>query len=120
MSGLEVEMVEKKKTGFRETLVPRINGSTEPKKTKMEQCPQIFNIGKKVNNKFFIPSQFPNLTKKKSLKGGRKHMKTQNKNKKVISKKVISKKVISRKGIKGISRKGISRNKRKSVKNLAL
>ena len=35
MSGLEVEMVEKKKTGFRETLVPRINGSTEPKKTKM-------------------------------------------------------------------------------------
>ena len=103
MSGLEVEMVEKKKTGFRETLVPRINGSTEPKKTKMEQCPQIFNIGKKVNNKFFIPSQFPNLTKKKSLlKGGRKHMKTKNRNRKGISR-------------KGISRKGISRNKRKSV-----
>ena len=74
----------------------------------MEQCPQIFNIGKKVNNKFFIPSQFPNLTKKKSLlKGGRKHMKTKNRNRKGISRTEIS-------------RKGISRNKRKSVKNLAL
>ena len=103
MSGLEVEMVEKKKTGFRETLVPRINGSTEPKKTKMEQCPQIFNIGKKVNNKFFIPSQFPNLTKKKSLfKRERKHMKTKNKNRKEISRTDISKKEISKKEKKSV------------------
>ena len=103
MSGLEVEMVEKKKTGFRETLVPNKNVSTGTINPNRKLCPQIFNIGKKVNNKFFIPSQFPNLTKTKSLlKGGRKHMKTKNRNK------------------KGISRKGISRNKRKSVKNLAL
>jgi hypothetical protein len=112
----EIEMVdlykkeekEEKETGFRETLVFK-NDSTGPKKLNTKLCPQIFNIGKKVNNKFFIPSQFPNLTKKKSLlKGGRKHMKTKNRNRKGISRTEIS-------------RKGISRNKRKSVKkNLAL
>ena len=102
--------ITRKNAGFSETIVPRINGSTGPKRPNMKLCPQIFDIGKKVNNKFFIPSQFPNLTKKKSLlKGGRKHMKTKNRNRKVISR--------SR---KGISRKGISKNKRKSVKNLAL
>ena len=90
--------------GFSETIVPRINVSTGlgPKRPNMKLCPQIFDIGKKINNKFFIPSQFPNLTKTKSLlKGGRKHMKTKGRNRKVISR----------------SRKGISRNKRKSVKN---
>jgi hypothetical protein len=113
----EIEMVDlykkEEKTGFSETIVTNKNVSTGPIRPNMEQCPQIFDIGKKVNNNFFIPSQFPNLTKKKSLlKEGRKHMKTQNKNKKVISKKEISKKVISK--------KKISRNKKKSVKNLAL
>jgi hypothetical protein len=104
----EGEGEEEKKTGFSETIVPKKNVSTVPIKSNTNQCPQIFVIGKKVNNKFFIPSQFPNLTKKKSLlKGGRKHMKT----------KGISRKGISR---KGISRKVISRNKRKGVKNLAL
>ena len=102
--------------GFSETIVPNQNVSTGlgPKRPNTKLCRQIFDIGKKVNNKFFIPSQFPNLTKKKSLiKGGRKHMKTKNRNRKVISRKGISR--------KGISRKGISRNKRKSVKkNLAL
>ena len=109
----EIEMVdlhkkeekeeEKEETGFRETIVPRINVSTGTINPNTNPCPQIFNIGKKVNNKFFIPSQFPNLTKKKSLlKGGRKHMKTKNRNR------------------KGISRKEISRNKKKVFKNLAL
>jgi hypothetical protein len=85
----------------------------------MEQCPQIFNIGKKVNNKFFIPSQFPNLTKKKSLlKEGIKHMKTQNKNKKATSRKEIGRKVKGIKGIKGISRKGISRKGIKGIKGI--
>ena len=97
--------ITRKNAGFSETIVPRINGSTGlgPKRPNMKLCPQIFDIGKKVNNKFFIPSQFPNLTKTKSLlKGGRKHMKTKNRNRKGMSR-------------KGISRKGISRNKRKSV-----
>lgn len=94
--------ITRKNAGFSETIVPRINVSTGPKRPNMKLCPQIFDIGKKVNNKFFIPSQFPNLTKTKSLlKGGRKHIKTKNRNRKVISR----------------SRKGISKNKRKSVKN---
>ena len=97
--------ITRKNAGFSETIVPRINGSTGPKRPNMKLCPQIFDIGKKVNNKFFIPSQFPNLTKTKSLlKGGRKHMKTKNRNRKVISR----------------SRKRRIKNKRKSVKNLAL
>ena len=128
--------ITRKNAGFSETIVPRINGSTGPgpiiPNTK-PLCPQIFNIGKKVNNKFFIPSQFPNLTKKKSLlKEGIKHMNTQNKNKKVISRtetsrkgikgitrKEISKKETSRKvkGIKGISRKGIKGISRKGIRN---
>jgi len=76
--------------GFSETIVPNQNISTGlgPKRPNMKLCPQIFDIGKKVNNKFFIPSQFPNLTKKKSLiKGGSKHMKTKGSNRKVISRK---------------------------------
>jgi hypothetical protein len=100
--------------GFSETIVPNQNVSTGlgPKRPNMKLCPQIFDIGKKVNNKFFIPSQFPNLTKKKSLlKGGRKHMKTKGRSRR--SNRIN----ISR---KGISRKGLIRNKRKSVKNLAL
>ena len=144
----EIEMVDlykkeekEEKTGFSETIVRKINVSTGPKKPNTNPCPQIFNIGKKVNNKFFIPSQFPNLTKKKSLlKEGRKHMKTKNKNrkgisrteiskkdiiKKDISKKDISKKDISKKDMskKDISKKDISKKdiSRKSVKkNLAL
>jgi len=99
--------------GFSETIVPRINVSTGPKRPNMKLCPQIFDIGKKVNNKFFIPSQFPNLTKKKSLlKGGRKSMNIKGRNSNRISRKRISRKRIS---------KRISSNKRKSVKkNLAL
>jgi len=74
---------------------------------------KIFDTGKKINNKFFIPSQFPNLTKKKSLlKGGRKHIKTKWINKSRRSNKISNR--ISR------SRKGLIRNKRKSVKNRAL
>ena len=98
------------KTGFRETIVKK---KDEPKKPNT-QCPQIFDIGKKVNNKFFIPSQFPNLTKKKSLlKGGRKHMKTKCRSRRSNR---INRKEISRNKRKSRNK----RNKRKSVKNLAL
>ena len=97
--------ITRKNAGFSETIVLKnvSTGTIKPNTNLL--CQQIFNIGKKVNNKFFIPSQFPNLTKKKSLlKGGRKHMKTKNRNRKVISR----------------SRKRRIKNKRKSVKNLAL
>ena len=117
----ESEEEKEEETGFRETLVPNKNVSTGTinPNTKL-LCPQIFNIGKKVNNKFFIPSQFPNLTKKKSLfKRERKHMKTKNKNRKEISRTDISKKEISKKEISktDISKKEISKKEKKSVKN---
>jgi hypothetical protein len=53
----------------------------------MTLCPKILDTGKKVNDKFFIPSQFPNLTKPKLLvvdikpqvsKGGKKSRKNMN------------------------------------------
>ena len=116
----EKEEEKEEETGFRETLVPNKNVSTGTINPNRKLCPQIFNIGKKVNNKFFIPSQFPNLTKKKSLfKRERKHMKTKNKNRKEISRTDISKKEISKKEISktDISKKEISKKEKKSVKN---
>ena len=53
----------------------------------MTLCPKILDTGKKVNDKYFLPSQFPNLTKHKPLvidmtpqvpKGGRKSRKLMN------------------------------------------
>ena len=64
------------KTGFTETIVKKkINVFTEQISQNTNICPLISNnIGKKINRNFFVPSQFPNLTKKKSLfktiKGG--------------------------------------------------
>lgn len=76
-------------TGFSETIVPRSVISSAPMRQNMELCPKILDTGKRVNDKFFIPSQFPNLTKTKpvavdvktSVKGGRKskkHIKIRN------------------------------------------
>ena len=78
--------------GFTETLVSKSYINTGPMIPNMTLCPKILDIGKKVNGKYFFPSQFPNLTKHKSLvidispqisKGGRKSRKLMNtKNKK--------------------------------------
>ena len=76
-------------TGFSETIVPRSVISSAPIRPNMKLCPKILDTGKRVNDKFFIPSQFPNLTKPKpvsvdintSVKGGRKsrkHIKIKN------------------------------------------
>jgi hypothetical protein len=70
-------------TGFSETIVPRSVISSVPIRPNMKLCPKILDTGKRVNDKFFIPSQFPNLTKPKpvTVKGGRKsrkHIKIKN------------------------------------------
>jgi len=70
--------------GFTETLVPRRFTNTGPIRPDLTLCPKILDTGKKVNGKYFFPSQFPNLTKHKPLvidmspqvpKGGRKSRK---------------------------------------------
>jgi hypothetical protein len=91
--------------GFTETLVQRRFANVGPMIPDMTLCPKILDTGKKINSKYFFPSQFPNLTKHKPLvidmdpqvsKGGRK------------SRKII--KIKNRKG-----RKSCKRNQRKKV-----
>ena len=53
--------------GFSETIIQKMNRPTGPMTINMKICPTILDTGKKVNNKYFIPSQFPNLTKPKQL-----------------------------------------------------
>jgi hypothetical protein len=77
-------------TGFTETIVKNNkNNQQGPQKINMELCPQISDIGEIINNKYFFPSQFPNLTKIKPVinivKGGkksRKHITSKNISKK--------------------------------------
>ena len=64
-----VNPVNPAKTGFAETVIPKnitqVNGS---QKLNVKLCPDISNIGNSINNKkYFIPSQFPNLTKKNPI-----------------------------------------------------
>jgi len=66
--------------GFVETIVrKREMGPSGPPRHNKTLCPSIFNTGNRVNEKYFIPSQFPNLTKIKAIptgiKGGRKSRK---------------------------------------------
>jgi hypothetical protein len=70
--------------GFTETLVQRRFTNIGPMIPDLTLCPKILDTGKKVNGKYFFPSQFPNLTKHKPLvidmspqvpKGGRKSRK---------------------------------------------
>ena len=91
--------------GFTETLVQRRFANVGPMRPDMTLCQKILDTGKKINSKYFFPSQFPNLTKHKPLvidmdpqvsKGGRK------------SRKII--KIKNRKG-----RKSCKRNQRKKV-----
>lgn len=70
------------KNGFRETLKPLSTQNT--KQTTINSnviCPSIFKSGKNVTKKYYFPSEFPNLTKLKSIgsmKGGTKTKKRKN------------------------------------------
>jgi len=86
----------KVKTGFSETVIPNNRHEvTGPQKPNVKLCPDISNIGNSINNKkYFIPSQFPNLTKKTPIvylkktqvpRGGRKSYKLIKKRKRKIS-----------------------------------
>ena len=68
-------------TGFRETIINSATRKLRPQiKQNLNLCPAILTNGKKLNEKNFIPSQFPNLTKikpiiksiKPQITGGRK------------------------------------------------
>jgi hypothetical protein len=63
------------KTGFKETLKPStIQNLKQSTINANIICPAIFKSGKNVTKKYYFPSEFPNLTKLKSIvpKGGRK------------------------------------------------
>jgi hypothetical protein len=70
------------KTGFSETLIPKPNSSNKilplTEDDKKNVCKEILYVGKKINNKYNIPSQFPVITGTISNKktGGRKRRKT--------------------------------------------
>ena len=70
------------KTGFSETLIPKPNSSNKilplTEDDKKNVCKEILYVGKKINNKYSIPSQFPVITGTISNKktGGRKKRKT--------------------------------------------
>jgi hypothetical protein len=52
------------KTGFRETIIKSQQQKSQVSKIQnLQLCPKILNTSKKINNKYFIQSQFPNLTK---------------------------------------------------------
>jgi hypothetical protein len=58
-----------KDIGFRETIISSTTQKTNPStKSNIKLCPIILNTGKKVKNKFFIPSQLPNLTQTRLIK----------------------------------------------------
>jgi hypothetical protein len=65
--------------GFSETMVRKKSLTPRKIRPNIALCQKILHSGKKINSSFFIPSQFPNLTKPKPLieiktqtKGGRK------------------------------------------------
>jgi len=70
------------KTGFSETLIQKPNSSNKiipiTEENKKNICKEILYVGKKINNKYSIPSQFPVITGTLSNKktGGRKKRKT--------------------------------------------
>lgn len=60
--------------GFTETL--KKEKPKEPQKISKNKCPNIFKVGSEVNTTYFFPSQFPKLTRIKSItvsnkKGGK-------------------------------------------------
>ena len=59
----------KKITGFKETIEPLLKTKYKSRKqTSQNKCNNILDVSKNINNKNFIPSQFPNLTKIKTFK----------------------------------------------------
>jgi len=71
----EAMMAKHIKTGFKETLKPStIQNLKQSTINANIICPAIFKSGKNVTKKYYFPSEFPNLTKLKSIvpKGGRK------------------------------------------------
>jgi hypothetical protein len=55
------------RTGFTETIVRKVKNPMGPQRPNLTLCPTIFNTGNRVNEKYFIPSQFPNITKIKPI-----------------------------------------------------
>lgn len=68
------------KTGFTETIIKSQQKTQDPKIPNLQLCPKILNTSTKINNKYFIQSQFPNLTKLKSKLDGKTKSKIQVKN----------------------------------------
>lgn len=68
------------KTGFTETIIKSQEKTQVPKIPNLQLCPKILNTGTKINNKYFIQSQFPNLTKLKSKLDSKTKSKIQVKN----------------------------------------
>jgi hypothetical protein len=52
-----------KNIGFTETLVSKPNRNIGPVRPDLAFCPTLFPISQKINTKYFIPSQLPNITK---------------------------------------------------------
>jgi hypothetical protein len=74
-----------KKLGFTESLNINPNKSTTKKNINPNMCPSIFLKNNDVNTSYYYPSEFPNLTKIKSIpiikKGGKRTYKRIKKNK---------------------------------------
>ena len=81
--GVEIPTISKKKTrrtnniGFTETLKKSNVKITTKQRSNRDICNNIFINGSNVNNKYFYPSEFPNITKLKPVtftvkKGGKK------------------------------------------------
>ena len=69
------------KTGFRETIIKSQQQKSQAAKIQnLQLCPKILNTSKKLNNKYFIQSQFPNLTKLNQNLNSKTKSKTQIKN----------------------------------------
>jgi hypothetical protein len=106
-----------KDIGFRETIIETNLQKTNPSITSnIKTCPIILNTGKKVTNKFFIPSQFPNLTKIRSIKNeinsitGGKYTKRKSSKRKSSKRKSSKRKSSKRKSSKRKSSKRNAKN----------
>jgi hypothetical protein len=79
-NSVSTPLVSNIKTGFTETIIKSQQNTQSPKIQNLNLCPKILNTGTKTNNKYFIQSQFPNLTKIKSKLDSKTKSKIQVKN----------------------------------------
>jgi hypothetical protein len=79
-NSVSTPLVSNIKTGFTETIIKSQQNTQVPKIQNSKLCPKILNTGIKTNNKYFIQSQFPNLTKIKSNLNNKTKSKIQVKN----------------------------------------